>query len=67
MTILFRLENPGQFTVFVDGAERARIRRGADHWRMYRTDGERFLQVDVTKIIADQVALTDALSQLLSA
>jgi len=65
MTVLFRLDNPYQFTVLVDGTERAKIRRAADHWQMYRTGSGRFSQTDVTDIITDQDALTGALSDLL--
>jgi hypothetical protein len=57
MTILFRLDNPNQFTVLVDGRERAKIRRAAENWNLYCVENARFVSVDVTGAITDHAAL----------
>lgn len=66
MTILLHFDNPHQFTVLVDGKERARIRKMAENWRLFRTDQARYSDVDVTTAIRDQRKLRAIIRNLLA-
>lgn len=66
MTILLHFDNPTQFTVLVDGKERARIRKMAENWRLFRTDQERYSDVDVTTAIRDHRKLYTIIREILA-
>lgn len=66
MTILLHFDNPHQFTVLVDGEERARIRKMAENWRLFRTDQERYSDVDVTVAIRDHRKLRMIIREILA-
>ncbi len=67
MTILLHFDNPHQFTVLVDGKERARIRKMAENWRLFRTDQTRYSDVDVTAVIRDHRKLRTIIREILAA
>ena len=66
MNILLHFDGPQQFTVLVDGRERARIRKMAEHWRLFRTDQARYSHVDVTTAIRDHRELRRIICEVLS-
>jgi hypothetical protein len=67
MTILLHFDSPYQFTVLVDGKERARIRKMAESWRLFRTDQKRYSDVDVTTAIRDHRRLRTIIREILAA
>lgn len=66
MTILLHFDSPHQFTVLVDGKERARIRKMAENWRLFRTDQARYSDVDVTVAIRDHRKLRTIIREVLA-
>lgn len=66
MTILLHFDNPTQFTVLVDGQERARIRKMAENWHLFRIDQARYSDVDVTTAIRDHRKLRSIIREVLA-
>lgn len=66
MTILLHFDGPQQLTVLVDGRERARIRKMAESWRLFRTDQTRYSDVDVTTAMQDHRKLRTIIREVLA-